>query len=181
MKIELMELDVRDLVGVTKTTRKLASLAIGQARHSAPFQREFIYKDKQRDAVIETVTKGLPPQRHVLGGARRRRLRGDRRQQRTISVCQYVDGDFAFNRRSRVLPQPSARRAGTDPRLQADGVLVQGTDSEKLEWFKTINIAGEKLTPQELRNAVYAGPWLTDAKRYFSKTEAPPTGSAAST
>ena len=29
-----------------------------------------------------------------------------------------------------------------------------GTDSEKLGWFKIINIAGEKLTAQELRNAV---------------------------
>ena len=35
--------------------------------------------------------------------------------------------------------------------------VCSGTDSEKLEWFRTINIAGEKLTNQELRNAVYAG------------------------
>ena len=48
--------------------------------------------------------------------------------------------------------------------------VCSGTDSEKLEWFKTINIAGEKLTEQELRNAVYAGSWVSDAKRYFSKT-----------
>jgi hypothetical protein len=47
--------------------------------------------------------------------------------------------------------------------------LCSGTDSEKLDWFKTINIAGEKLTDQELRNAVYSGSWVTDAKRYFSK------------
>ncbi|MCQ2333809.1 MAG: HNH endonuclease, partial [Paludibacteraceae bacterium] len=40
---------------------------------------------------------------------------------------------------------------------------------EKLKWFRTINIAGKKLTDQELLNAVYASPWLTDAKRYFSK------------
>ncbi len=31
-----------------------------------------------------------------------------------------------------------------------------------------INIAGEELTDQELRNAVYAGSWTSDAKRYFS-------------
>jgi len=43
-------------------------------------------------------------------------------------------------------------------------------DKEKLDWFKTINIAGEKLTEQELRNAIYTGPWLSDAKKYFSKT-----------
>ena len=47
--------------------------------------------------------------------------------------------------------------------------ICSGTDSEKLKWFKTINIAGEELTEQELRNAVYAGSWVSDAKRYFSK------------
>ena len=48
--------------------------------------------------------------------------------------------------------------------------LCSGTDIERLEWFETINIAGEKLTNQEMLNAVYAGPWTADAKRYFSKT-----------
>jgi hypothetical protein len=48
-----------------------------------------------------------------------------------------------------------------------------GTDSERLAWFRTINIAGEELTDQELRNAVYSGSWVTDAKRYFSKTGCP--------
>ena len=48
--------------------------------------------------------------------------------------------------------------------------MCDGTDSEKLEWFRIINIAGEELTNQELRNAVYAGSWTSDAKRYFSKT-----------
>ena len=48
--------------------------------------------------------------------------------------------------------------------------VCSGTDSEKLDWFKTINIAGKKLTNQELRNAVYAGTWLSDAKRYFSRS-----------
>jgi hypothetical protein len=51
--------------------------------------------------------------------------------------------------------------------------FCEGTDSEKLEWFKTINIAGEKLTEQELRNAVYHGVWVSDAKRYFSKYNCP--------
>lgn len=51
--------------------------------------------------------------------------------------------------------------------------ICEGNDREKLDWFKTINIAGEKLTEQELRNAVYTGTWLTDAKWYFSKTSCP--------
>lgn len=48
--------------------------------------------------------------------------------------------------------------------------FCQGTDKEKLDWFKIINIAGEKLTNQELRDAVYTGTWLSDAKFKFSKS-----------
>lgn len=48
--------------------------------------------------------------------------------------------------------------------------FCEGTEKEKLDWFKIINIAGEKLTEQELRNAVYTGPWLSDAKLKFSKS-----------
>jgi hypothetical protein len=51
-----------------------------------------------------------------------------------------------------------------------------GKDSEKLEWFETINIAGKELTKQELRNAVYSGSWVSDAKRYFSKNSRPKLG-----
>lgn len=47
--------------------------------------------------------------------------------------------------------------------------ICEGTEEEKLEWFKIINIAGETLTNQELLNATYTGPWLADAKNYFSK------------
>ena len=55
----------------------------------------------------------------------------------------------------------------------------EGTQREKLDWFETINIAGEELTPQELRNAVFAGPWVSDAKRYFSKSNCPAKGLAS--
>ena len=51
--------------------------------------------------------------------------------------------------------------------------ICEGEESEIKEWFKTINIAGEKLTDQELRNAIYTGEWLIDAKRHFSKTSCP--------
>ncbi|GIR12107.1 MAG: hypothetical protein CM15mP23_06820 [Cryomorphaceae bacterium] len=47
---------------------------------------------------------------------------------------------------------------------------------KNLNGFKTINIAGEKLTNQELRNAVYSGTWVTDVKRYFAKNSRPKIG-----
>ena len=88
-------------------------------------------------------------------------------QQRTISIAQYVEGDFSFNDQYfHNLPSDKADLI-LDYRLMV--YVCSGTDSEKLEWFKTINIAGQELTNQELRNAVYAGPWVSNAKRYFSK------------
>jgi hypothetical protein len=47
--------------------------------------------------------------------------------------------------------------------------FCEGADSEKLDWFEIVNVAGAVLTKQELLNATYTGPWLSDAKRYFSK------------
>lgn len=136
-----------------------------------PYQREFIYKDKQRDAVIETVTKNFPL--NVMYWA----VREDGNyevidgQQRTISLCQYVNGDFAFKNRYFHNLQKDEQEQILNYNLMI--YFCSGTDSEKLEWFKTINIAGEKLTDQELRNAVYAGSWVSDAKKYFSKTGCP--------
>lgn len=42
-------------------------------------------------------------------------------------------------------------------------------------WFKVLNIAGEKLNAQEGRNAVYHGPFVSDARRLFSKSNCPAT------
>ena len=50
-----------------------------------------------------------------------------------------------------------------------DIYICDGTPSEILAWFKVINIAGKVLSAQELRNTSYTGPWLSDAKQYFSK------------
>ena len=92
-------------------------------------------------------------------------------QQRTISICQYVNGDFAhlFRYFDNLLPEEKEQILNYELFIY----LCTGTDTEKLKWFKTINIAGKELTEQELRNAVYAGSWVSDAKRYFSKNGAP--------
>ena len=39
------------------------------------------------------------------------------------------------------------------------------------EWFKTINIAGVPLVPQELLNAIYSGPFVTLGKEEFSNSQ----------
>ncbi|WP_107687469.1 GmrSD restriction endonuclease domain-containing protein [Neisseria wadsworthii] len=169
MKIELKQITVRDLVEGYQDSAESGVRAYGGLLDvRPPYQREFVYKDKQRDAVIETVQQGFPL--NVMYWAKRddgtfEVIDG---QQRTISLCQYVIGDFAYLMRYFHNLQADERQQILDYELMV--YVCEGSDSEKLKWFETINIAGEKLTAQELRNAVYAGSWLADAKRYFSKT-----------
>jgi hypothetical protein len=181
MKIELKEIYLRDLVDGYKDNDEGGVVGYGgKLDIRPPYQREFIYKDKQRDAVIETISKKFPL--NVMYWA----VRNDGNyevidgQQRTISLSQYVEGDFSVkigslpvNRAFHNL-QKDEKEEILNYKLMV--YLCSGTDSEKLEWFKTINISGEKLTDQELRNAVYHGSWVSDAKKYFSKTNCPAYG-----
>ena len=168
MKIELKEITVRELTEGYDDKEEGGVVGYGgKLDIRPPYQREFIYKDKQRDAVIETITKEFPL--NVMYWA----VREDGSyevidgQQRTISMCQYVTGDFAYMFRYFHNLAKDEQEQMLNYKIMV--YLCSGTDSEKLEWFKTINIAGEKLTDQELRNAVYSGSWVSDAKRYFSK------------
>lgn len=168
MKIELKEITVRELTNDYEDNEEAGVVGYGgNLDIRPPYQREFIYKDKQRDAVIDTITKDFPL--NVMYWAVRED--GDFEiidgQQRTISICQYVEGDFSFNGRYFHNLQNDEKEQILGYKLMV--YLCSGADSEKLEWFKTINIVGEKLADQELRNAVYSGSWVTDAKRYFSK------------
>lgn len=134
-----------------------------------PFQREFVYKEKDRNAVIDTIIKGFPL--NVMywcddGSGNYELLDG---QQRTISFCQYCNGDFSVNNKYYHNLTSYEQQKILDYKLMI--YVCTGNDKEKLDWFKTINIAGEILTAQELRNAVYTGSWLSDAKKYFSKNQ----------
>ena len=132
-----------------------------------PFQREFVYNDKQRNAVIDTINNGFPLNMMYWAD------RGDGSyeiidgQQRTISAAQYVNGDFSHD--GLYFHNLTADKQAHILSYELMVYVCSGTDSEKLDWFKIVNIAGEQLMNQELRNAVYAGSWVTDAKRYFSR------------
>ena len=170
MDIKLKELTIRELVeGYEDNSEGGVKGYGGKLNIRPPYQREFVYKDKQRDAVINTLTRDFPLNVMYWAVCADGTYEVIDGQQRTISICQYVEGDFAFKERYFHNLQSDEQEQILNYKLMI--YLCSGTDSQKLEWFRTINIAGEKLTEQELRNAVYAGPWLTDAKRYFSKTD----------
>ncbi len=170
MKIDLKEIKIRDLVeGYEDNNEGGVKGYGGMLNIRPPYQREFVYKDKQRDAVINTLTRQFPLNVMYWAVCADGTYEVIDGQQRTISICQYVEGDFAFNERYFHNLQADEKEQILNYNLMI--YLCSGTDSQKLEWFRTINIAGEKLTDQELRNAVYAGSWLSDAKRYFSKND----------
>ncbi len=170
MKIELHTIPIREVIVGYKDSAEEGVVAYGGKLDIRPkYQREFVYSGKQRDAVIVTIKQDFPL--NVMywmvrddGGYEM--LDG---QQRTISIGQYVNGDFSLDNRFFHNLTEEEQNQILDYELMI--YHCEGTDKERLDWFKTINIAGEKLTDQELRNAVYTGPWLSDAKLKFSKTQ----------
>jgi len=169
MKIDLHKIPIRKVVADYKDSAEEGVVAYNGKLDIRPkYQREFVYKEKQRNAVIETIKNSFPLNvmywmirddggYEVLDG-----------QQRTISIGQYVTGDFSLNDRF----FHNLTKEEQDKILDYELMIYfcEGTDKERLDWFRIINIAGEKLTDQEIRNAVYTGPWLSDAKLKFSKT-----------
>ncbi len=171
MKIELHEITIREIKEGYIDSADLGVVAYkGQLNVRPAFQREFIYKDKQRNEVIKTVRKGFPLNVMYWAkvGSEYELIDG---QQRTISICQYVNNDYSIDYQFFHNLLPEEQDQILDYPLMI--YICEGTDKEKLEWFKIINIAGEELTDQELRNAIYTGPWLTEAKKYFSKNSCP--------
>lgn len=171
MQIELRKVRIQDIFnGYTDNDENGVTAYGGILDVRPPYQREFIYDDKQREAVINTVFNGYPLNVMYWGrnGDGYEIIDG---QQRTMSICQYVNGDFSYGLRYFHNLTDDEKERMLDYELQI--YICDGTTSEKLRWFETINIAGAELTKQELRNAVFSGTWLTDAKKYFSKNNCP--------
>ena len=179
MKIELREITIRELTEGYKDDAENGVVGLGgKLDIRPPYQREFIYKDKQREAVIDTVNKNFPLNVMYFAVREDGNFEVIDGQQRTISICQFVAGDFSFMFKYFHNLLPDEKERILNYKLMV--YFCSGRASEKLDWFRTINIAGEKLTDQELRNAVYAGSFVSDAKRYFSRNNCAAYGLASS-
>lgn len=151
----------------------------GKLNIRPPYQREFVYKTEQRDKVIDSVRKGYPLNTiywvanedgsyEVLDG-----------QQRIISICRFhtkKGGRFSikdekFGRLYFSSMDEDERNKFLDYELSV--YICSGKEKEKMEWFRRINVVGEPLTDQELRNALFHGPWVTEVKKMFSRVNGP--------
>ena len=175
MKIERKEFTIRELVNGYNDKGDDGVVGLGgKLDIRPPYQREFVYSGQQRDDVICSVLAGFPL--NVMYWA----IRPDRRyevldgQQRTISISQYFNGDFSIEGKYFHSQPDDVQERIKDYKLTI--YLCDGPTSEKLKWFEIVNIAGAELTKQELRNAVYSGTWLADAKRHFSRPGCPAKG-----
>ena len=172
MKIQLQNIKVKDvLCGFVDNGDEGVFAYGGKLAIRPPYQREFVYDLKKQEAVIHTALKGFPLNTmywvktgdntfEVLDG-----------QQRTLSLMYFLnhklriiwDGKSYYNDS---LPDDLYTKLLN---YEFMVYVCEGTESEKLAWFEVVNLAGEKLTDQELRNSVYTGNWLSDAKAHFSK------------
>jgi len=187
MKVQTYEevfghpLTVRDLVnGFDEDTKTGRIRAFGgNLNVRPPYQREFIYEAEAQQEVIRTIVNerplnvmywakspaGAESEYEVMDG-----------QQRILSICKFYDTQQIYpveeNGKTRNLTfedfEDDVDLANTFLDYHLLVYICDGTEAEKLRWFEVINRVGVKLTPQEMRNAIYTSPWVTDAKKYFS-------------
>lgn len=172
MNITPVKIKIRDLTQNYKDDDEGGVYAYnGKLVVRPAYQREFVFNDKQRNEVINTIRKNFPlgvmywsktgdDTYEVLDG-----------QQRTISICQYVASGYSvkMNGNERFFHNLTDTEKEQLLNYELFVYVCEGNEEEKLEWFKIVNIAGVTLTNQELLNATYTGPWLADAKNFFSK------------
>lgn len=134
MKIEPMPIKIRDLIkGYTENPSTGEVIALNGTLDVRPkYQREYVYEQKESEAVIDTVIKGFPLNSmywcvrpdgtyEVMDG-----------QQRTISICRFATNPaYSVKLRPRrrgqrrQLPQPLRGRKGTLSPLRADGIRLR--------------------------------------------------------
>lgn len=178
MVITQMNLPIRELIdGYHEDDATSRVVAWGGKLDVRPeYQREYVYGEGQRDAVINTVLQGFPLNIMYFVDRKDGTYEVLDGQQRIISICRYAINQYSIKVPTATggydtLNYPNLFDELRDKFLDYElcVYVCEGTDKEKLDWFQVINIAGEKLETQEIRNALYHGPWLTDAKSAFSR------------
>ena len=148
MKIELKEISIRELTQDYQDNDENGVFGFsGCLNIRPPYQREFVYKDKQRDEVIRTIMKGFPLNVMYWAVGENGKFELIDGQQRTISICQFSQSIFSVEfEKGKLLNFTNLTDDQQNKFLDYKLQIYQctGTNSEKLDWFETINIAGEK-------------------------------------
>lgn len=139
------------------------------------YQRNYIYADGKKDvAVIDSILKGYPLGLIYFNKADNGQFEVLDGQQRITSFGRFVTNKFAIKDVNGMEQYFSGLSVDKQNKILASKLLIyicDGTESEIKEWFETINIVGEPLSSQELKNAIFSGPFVTLAKAEFSNSQ----------
>ncbi len=139
------------------------------------YQRNYIYADGKRDvAVIDSLLKGYPLGLIYFNKVKDEALEVLDGQQRLTSFGRFVKDKFAITDAHGMQQYFSGLAADQQATILNSTILVyecEGSETEIKQWFRTINIAGVPLNNQELRNAIYSGPFVTAGKAEFSNSQ----------
>ncbi|MBU4142216.1 DUF262 domain-containing protein [Patescibacteria group bacterium] len=141
------------------------------------YQRNYIYASdggKKEMAVIESILKGYPIGLIYFNQVSENNLEVLDGQQRITSVGRFVADKFAIKDENGMEQYFGGMAKDKKAKILETKLLIyecEGTESQIKEWFKTINIAGVPLVPQELLNAIYSGPFVTLGKEEFSNSQ----------
>jgi uncharacterized protein with ParB-like and HNH nuclease domain len=141
------------------------------------YQRNFIYCEKngyREKLVIKTILKNHPIGLLYFAKVGKDKYEVLDGQQRLTSIGRFLIDKFSVIYSDNNLYSFSSLPKDLQENILNYELLVyicEGNDSELKEWFKTINIAGVPLNEQELRNAIYSGPFVTKAKEKFSNSK----------
>lgn len=147
----------------------------GQLTIQPEYQRHYIYNDGKRDvAVIKSLLKGYPIGLIYFNRTADGRYEVLDGQQRITSFGRFLEGKFAIIDENDKVQYFSGLPAEQQELIRQSHLLIyecEGEEEEVKEWFKTINIVGIPLNEQELRNAIYSGPFVTLAKKLLSNSQ----------
>jgi len=141
------------------------------------YQRNYIYAldgGKREMAVIESVLKGYPIGLIYFNKANESNFEVLDGQQRITSLGRFVTDKFAIKDENGMEQYFGGMAKDKKDKILETKLLIyecEGTESQIKEWFKTINIAGVPLVPQELLNAIHSGPFVTLGKEEFSNSQ----------
>jgi len=141
------------------------------------YQRNYIYASdggKREMAVIESVLKEYPIGLIYFNKVSENNLEILDGQQRITSLGRFITDKFAIKDENGTEQYFGGMAKDKKDKILETKLLIyecEGTESQIKEWFKTINIAGVPLKPQELLNAIYSGPFVTLAKEEFSNSQ----------
>ena len=178
MKIHEHKITIRDIIdGYDNDESGQVTGLGGMLNIRPPYQREYIYDGKQdfQEALMQSIYHDRPV--NLIYFAKAENSEYDYElldgQQRIITICKFIvnrefsvsigDGQTQYwhgldkEDRERIL----------DYQLHVH--VCEGNANELMRWFQTINTGAKELSNQELRISIYNGPWVTDAKRYFTK------------